>query len=1697
MKYLWLVMLLAVPLPRLVLADPGELTVGEAVERHLSPDVEFSRWTRDPQRLAEEAGDRLETREVLITEPETVKLKDVVPPIHFESGVAEVPDSTLAELRKVLEGMRNRANVRLNLVGHADDQPLSPALAERYGDNDGLSRERAGEVAEFFQRALDLPPDAVSYEWAGAAQPVATNSTEAGRAQNRRVEVEVWFDVFTDAVAEEEYVVAEDIRQIKVCRMETVCKLRYVDGHARRARVQNLVAPLNYDAASLAVTPGFLTQIQQTLENLSDRQNVVVRFIGHTDDTALAERDARIYGDHLSLSRARAHRVALEVEEALDLPALAVESDGFGESRNIASNATPAGRALNRRIEVEFWYDDALQELPGEPQLCPQDAASETVTRVYDPPSGEIPDLQLDEGQPVIPAGYLQKLERALAEVSDRTRPRLRFIGYTGNETLDRRTALVYGDDVGLSVARARRSREAVVAALGLDASQAEHEGRGYVQSKDVINGGFVQGQSSYVEVQVVYDELALLDDYEGVEVSPLTRELTPENPYALNLMRITVDGEPIDDPQRGSADVQRCTDVAMEQRDIRFTFDNLRAEPRLGVAASTDTVQIHSINPAVAVAAPVRFRMYTNYAPYIDRTEVRIFESSASTQSEPVAVLAVGADGSAEWRPDTQNFLGPVQEMKYLLRAYGTGGTFDETAPRTLWLAHSGVSPAELYARSAEPVVESVDRTGLGSFGDDTLALQNIPIGSGTVTVQGAGLTPDQQVWVAGHPVPLDAQGNFIAQSLLPEGSHTVEVALLDQEGSGELYLRDLEFKKTDWFYAGMADITWSQGSDSANAELFLGDNPDYDFDSAIEGRIAGFASGQFGKGWGLTASVDTREDELGNLFNNFFGEEPGALFRRIDPDYHYPTFGDDSTVQELAPTQGKLFLKLDKNDSYGLWGNYRVAYVDNELARLDRGLYGGQGHYESIAATSFGDKRFVVDGFAAEPGTVPSQEEFRATGGSLYYLHHQDILIGSENVRIEVRDKVSGLVTGVVNLAPSTDYDVDYLQGTVLLAKPLAATVNDTLLIRTGSNSGDEAYLVVRYEYRPGFDDVNALSAGGQMHYWLTDRVKVGVMANENSNDDSQFESSLKAGDLTYRLSSESWVKVQGGWSDGVQSQSLTSADGGYEFLDQNQPLLMDTSAAAYRGDVSIDLGDLTKRLEGRLTVYGQTQEAGYSAPGLETLTDTHSYGGTLQAPITKKLSVNGKSDMVSQDVGVDLAAHEINLAYQFNQRWNLSGGVRHDDRDVTSPVPLVTQDIGARTDAVLQLGFDARGRWSAYGFAQDTISASSERESNGRFGVGGEFMVSERLQMRGEISDGDQGFGGRVGTEYLQSERTSFYLNYALENERTDNGLRNTRGAEGSLVSGMKTRLSDSTSMYMEERYQHGSALTGLTHATGVTLAPADRWNLSVGSDIGTLKDTVTGAETDRTAGSVNLGFGTETLQLSSGVEYRNDETEQADASAAKRKTWLYRNTFRWQMTEASRLLGKFNYATSDNSMGAFFDGEYTEAVVGYAFRPVRNDRLNALVKYTYFYNMPTAGQVTQSNAASEYLQKSQIAAVDLTYDLTGRWRIGGKYAYRFGEISLTRDDPDYFDNSASLYVVRTDYRYRENWELLVEGRLLDMQDIGEQSAGALVAVSRYFGEHFKAGVGYNFTDFSDDLTDLDYDHQGLFVNLTGAF
>jgi len=477
----------------------------------------------------------------------------------------------------------------------------------------------------------------------------------------------------------------------------------------------------------------------------------------------------------------------------------------------------------------------------------------------------------------------------------------------------------------------------------------------------------------------------------------------------------------------------------------------------------------------------------------------------------------------------------------------------------------------------------------------------------------------------------------------------------------------------------------------------------------------------------------------------------------------------------------------------------------------------------------------------------------------------------------------------------------------------------------------------------------------------------------------------------------------------------------------------------------------------------------------------------------PVTNRLTLAAKGDQSTEDQGLEHRAMELDVGYKLTDTWSLSTGVRNDRREDRSPVVPLTQEQGERTDAVAQLAFDPGTSWRAYGFGQNTLSADDGRQDNERFGVGGSYRLTRRFKLDGELSDGDLGTGARLGTSFLATERTNLYLNYLLENDRTEAGV---PIRQGSVVTGVKQRLSDSSSVYLEERYHDAGSQSGLTHAAGVNLVEKERWSVGASAEVGTLIDSQTSAQTDRKAAAVHLGYNRDSLQLTSAVEYRRDNAEQPDTTQVERTAWLFRNSFKYQLTPDWRLIGKLNHSFSDSTLGDFYGGGYTEAVVGYAYRPVRNDRLNALAKYTYFYNLPTAGQVGAENTSSGFIQKSQIAAFDLTYDLTASWSIGGKYAYRLGQVSLDRVNPVFFDNTAHLVVLRVDWRFRENWEAMLEGRTLYLPDLSQRLSGALTAVYRYFGKHMKAGVGYNFTEFSDDLTDLGYNHQGVFFNIVGS-
>ena len=100
--------------------------------------------------------------------------------ILFETGKATLKPESMAEIQKVADYMKKNPSVRFEVQGHTDNQG-SDAI------NAPLSQQRAEAVVKALE-GLGCDPFNMRAVGKGSHEPVADNSTDAGRAKNRRVE---------------------------------------------------------------------------------------------------------------------------------------------------------------------------------------------------------------------------------------------------------------------------------------------------------------------------------------------------------------------------------------------------------------------------------------------------------------------------------------------------------------------------------------------------------------------------------------------------------------------------------------------------------------------------------------------------------------------------------------------------------------------------------------------------------------------------------------------------------------------------------------------------------------------------------------------------------------------------------------------------------------------------------------------------------------------------------------------------------------------------------------------------------------------------------------------------------------------------------------------------------------------------------------------------------------------------------------------------------------------------------------------------------------------------------------------------------------------------------------------------------------------------------------------------------------------
>lgn len=296
----------------------------------------------------------------------------------------------------------------------------------------------------------------------------------------------------------------------------------------------------------------------------------------------------------------------------------------------------------------------------------------------------------------------------------------------------------------------------------------------------------------------------------------------------------------------------------------------------------------------------------------------------------------------------------------------------------------------------------------------------------------------------------------------------------------------------------------------------------------------------------------------------------------------------------------------------------------------------------------------------------------------------------------------------------------------------------------------------------------------------------------------------------------------------------------------------------------------------------------------------------------------------------------------------------------------------------------------------------------------------------------------------------------------------------------------------SLLAENTYDIFGSARSLTSAYGVEYRYTDFLTYHATFDFGQIKDETNG-DFDRRALSFGLRYADDALTARGRIEFRNERATCVSPRADLDAFYLTAD-LAYKIDEDSRILATFDQADSKSDGNSLIDGHMVDLSLGYAFRPVANERLNVLARYRYLND--SFGQEIDGQPGNGAVQKSHVFSLEGNYDLDKQWTLGGKIGGRFSQSAPHKGEA-YSSNDAWLAVANMRYHFVHQWDALFELRHLNAVAAKQSDQGALIAVYRHFGDNAQLGLGYNFGSFSGDLTDLRLDDKGIFINLTAKF
>jgi uncharacterized repeat protein (TIGR01451 family) len=740
------------------------------------------------------------------------------------------------------------------------------------------------------------------------------------------------------------------------------------------------------------------------------------------------------------------------------------------------------------------------------------------------------------------------------------------------------------------------------------------------------------------------------------------------------------------------------------------------------------------------------------------------------------------------------------------------------------------------------------------------------------------------------------------------------------------------------DWVLVGLAEGTVGYNTVRGNMENFVsGGGDDKYFE---EDRLAFYAKGRIKGEWLLTLAYDSKKTD---------STDQTGLYETVDPNKYYTLYGDGTVQGNDAASAKHIYVKLEREQFYALFGDFNAGLTVTELSRYSRNFTG----FKSEMKTR--DYEYSV--FLADTNQAHVRDELSGDGTSgLYHLSRKNIVLNSETITIETRDRFkSEVILSSQQLTSQLDYTIDYDAGTIFFKSPVSSTDGDF----------NPIFIVVEYE---SFDDSDAkYNYGGRAAArFLDGRLELG--ASHVHEGQVGGSGNLEGVD----------AKIQIGEHDTLRAEAATTR--------------ADQDGVTSSGDAYLaELQHRSDAVEGK--AYVREQQSGFGLGQQNASeTGTRKMGADFNYRISKPWTVRGEvfeQDYLSTGAVRDMA--EVQGNYTAG-RYTMSAGARMA-ADTLSTDETQTFGETQRSD---QLFAGAKAqvtqKTSVRVNRDQSIGANDNVDYPTKTVVGADYKINDKSAL---FADQEWTQGSSADTETTRigvktSPWTGGQIGSTVEQEATENGVRlfSTTGLKQSWQ--ITKQWSIDGSLDRSQTLRSSATYTLSTDGSSTSSGSEDFTAVSLGAGYRQEHWSWTARVEKRNADSEDkyglfMGANGEVrggLALAAGLQmFRTaDSTGQHTQSDDLRLSLAYR-----PVTTRFIILDRLDFIVNKQDGGsATYDND--QRVVNNLVGNIKtNERTQVSLQYGAKYVQETIDE-------SDYRGYTDLIGVEGRYDITKKWDAG---------------------------------------------------------------------------------------------------------